>query len=99
MTYHWELRSPAGLVISMRLLSKYWTWRLPPGLCAYGSVRALSGCGPHTQVRLIDRLSTGWSVRVQTPRKASLLKPSAARAGAGGSASSGVMTAISMMAN
>jgi hypothetical protein len=67
VTYQGSLGLPAGLLISIRLLSKYWTSRWPPGDSRYGSTR--SGeieSGPHIQVRETWSVATGISVRDQT---------------------------------
>src|SRR5438270_7886250 len=64
VTYQGELGSAEGLLISMRLLSKYCTRRLPPCPCAYCSMRpAVLGAGPQNQVRLTLPEATGPSVR------------------------------------
>src|SRR5690349_18570561 len=53
------LWSPPGLLISMRLLSKYWTMRWPPGAFLYDSVVAPPGMGPQYQERLAWPAATG----------------------------------------
>src|SRR5690606_17795676 len=57
----------------MRLLSKYCTWRVPPGESAYGSVSSLEmPSGPQIQVWTASPSATGRSLRSQTRWKCSL---------------------------
>src|SRR3954447_23632591 len=87
--YQGELGLAAGLFISMRLLSKYCTRRLPPAPCWYSSLSpAVLGAGPQNQVRLTLPEATGLSVRRQVVSKAGPAKEAgadgaAAAAGAG----------------
>src|SRR3954463_4877978 len=72
VTNHLSLDASLGLLISMRLLSKYCTRRVPDasGASAYGSSPDASGAGPQVHVREAACDATGWSLRNQTFSKA-----------------------------
>src|SRR5436190_453410 len=73
VTYQGELGSAEGLFISMRLLSKYCTSRLPPAPSLYSSLRPpLLGAGPQNQVRFTWPEATRSSVRRQVDSNAGM---------------------------
>ena len=51
----------AGLFISMRALSKYWTTRWPPGASTYGSQPMKKVFGPQVHERVVCWAATGRS--------------------------------------
>src|SRR6266516_272086 len=80
VTNHLLSGEDLGLLISIRLLSKYCTRRIPEPSCAsaYGSRPAISGAGPQVHVRATALEATGWSLRIQTRSNAESAKGSEA---------------------
>src|SRR5689334_6570837 len=79
----------------MRVLSKYWTRRTPPGAPLSGSVMVTPGAGPQYQERFAVRSATWRSVRSQTRWNAGSAKAgSAAAAGAGARAGPNTETRV-----
>src|SRR5436190_23542304 len=68
VTNHLSLGDNFGLFISMRLLSKYCTRRVPDpsGASAYGSIPDARGAGPQVHDRDAAREATGRSLRIHT---------------------------------
>src|SRR5437867_7514040 len=76
VTNHLSSGESLGLLISMRLLSKYWTSRVPEpsGASAYASTPEARGAGPQVHDRATARDATGWSLRSQTVSNAESAK-------------------------
>src|SRR5881227_3202455 len=72
VTNHWVLGLALGSLISMRLLSKYCTRRVPVplGASTYCSCAAAPGAGPQNHVRLTCPDATSESVRSHRRLKA-----------------------------
>src|SRR5437870_5117368 len=76
VTNHLSSGESLGLLISMRLLSKYCTSLAPDpsGASAYGSMPEARGAGPHVHERTTAREATGRSLRIQTVSNAESVK-------------------------